>query len=90
MMPPFMQIGISIGIFLVSEALNCAFPYYSENIWSEKSNGIYHENIGCFCSWEKEDFVYNADTGKWDLAPDASRKRGKKGKGRRRGGNGLR
>ena len=79
-----------VAITIILDIGNCLFPIYSENIWTEQSDGSYHEATGCFCSWEKEDFVYNADTGKWDLAPDASRKRGKKGKGRRRGGNGLR
>ena len=81
---------ISILIFLGAETCNCLFPTYSENIWTEQSNGSYHENLGWICSWEKEDFIFNKQTGKWDLAPDASRKRGKKGKGRKRGGNGLR
>ena len=79
----------TIAFFFIAEAVNCAFPYYSENIWTEKFNNEYHENIGLFCAWEKEDFIYNEDTGKWDLAPDASRRRGKDQRGRRRGGSGL-
>ena len=39
---------------------------------------------------KKEDFIYNKDTGKWELSPDASRKRSKKHRGRKRGGLGLR
>ena len=64
-------------------------PYYNENLLTEISDGKYHENIGCICKWEKEDFIYNAETEKWELSPNASRKRIKKDK-RRRGGNGLR
>ena len=78
-----------IIFFIIAETTNCMFPYYSENIITKKHNNEYHENIGLFCSWEKEDFIFNEDTGKWDLAPDASRKRGKGQRGRRRGGSGL-
>ena len=84
------EIFTSILVFLGLEACNCLFPTYNENIWTEKLNGNYHENIGWFCAWEKEEFIYNAEEGKWELSPDASRKRSKKHKGRRRGGNGLR
>ena len=78
-----------IGITIILEIANCMFPRYAENIWTETANG-YHENTGCICSWEKEDFVYNEETGKWDLATAASRKRGKGPRGRKRGGCGLR
>ena len=84
------EIIISFSIFMAGEMLNCAFPYYSENKFTEIGTNEYHENIGCICKWEKEDFIYNNQSGSWELAPDASRKRYKKGKGRRRGGNGLR
>jgi hypothetical protein len=84
------EIIISASIFVVGEALNCMFPYYNENLLTEISDGKYHENIGCICKWEKEDFIYNAKSGKWDLSPDASRKRGKRHKGSRRIGGGLR
>ena len=79
----------SIFICFALEISNCLFPYYAENMLTEKEHG-YHENIGCICAWEKEDFIYNEETGKWDISPDASRKRDK-GKGKRkRGGRGLR
>ena len=85
-----MMIGFlsTIVFFLIAEAANCAFPYYAENKLREIPNG-YYESIGCFCAWEKEAFIFNEDTGKWDLAPDASRRRGKDQRGRRRGGSGL-
>ena len=81
---------ITLGIVFVAEIGNCIFPHYSESIWTEGNNGEYHENIGCLCKWEKGDFTYNSETDKWELAPDASRKRGKGQRGRRRGGGGLR
>ena len=80
----------SIIICFILELSNCAFPYYSENIWTERNNGVYYENIGCLCAWEKEGFIYNQETGKWDLSPDASRKRSKNKGKRKRGGSGLR
>ena len=80
----------TIGFFFIMEGFNCIFPYYDENPITASIYGGYHENIGCFCKWEKEDFIYNAETDKWELAPDASRKRNKKHKGRKRGGSGLR
>ena len=80
----------TIGVVFILEIGNCVFPCYSENALTEKYNKQYHENIGLICAWEKEDFIYNNDTGKWDLAPDASRRRGKDQRGRRRGGSGLR
>ena len=82
--------GITLCVVLAAEITNCMFPYYTENTWTENANGEYHENIGCICKWEKEDFIYNSETDKWDLAPDASRKRGKGKRGKRRGGSGLR
>jgi hypothetical protein len=78
-----------VAITIILDIGNCLFPIYSENIWTEQSDGSYHEATGCLCSWEKEDFIYNAETEKWELSPNASRKRIKKDK-RRRGGNGLR
>jgi hypothetical protein len=80
---------ISILIFLGTETCNCLLPTYNENIWTEQSDGSYHENTGWICSWEKEDFVYNAKEDTWELSPNANRKRSKKGS-KRRGGRGLR
>ena len=80
----------SIVFFFVMELYNCLNPSYVENKWTENLNGGYYESIGCFCAWEKEDFIYNKQEDKWVLSPDASRKRSKKHRGRKRGGGGLR
>ena len=79
-----------VGVAILLDIGNCLFPTYSENIWTEELNGSYRESIGCLCSWEKEDFIYNKQEDKWELSPDASRKRSKKHRGRKRGGGCLR
>ena len=81
--------ALTIGAVFILEIGNCLFPYYSENPITDKE-WEYHQNIGFLCAWEKEDFIYNEETGKWDLAPDAGRNRNKGKKNRKRGGNGLR
>ncbi len=43
------------------------FPYYGENVWTEKYNGEYYENIGCFCQWTKDKFEFNEEDSTWVL-----------------------
>lgn len=61
--------GFVFGIvfFLIIEAINCMFPYYGENVWTEKYNGEYYENIGCFCQWTKDKFEFNEEDSTWVL-----------------------
>ena len=53
-------IDISFYMLLMSECINCSFPYYAED----------DENIGLICQWDKENFYYSEECNKWVLKKD--------------------
>ena len=66
-MDQFLGFKYTMGIWFILELLNCLVPLYTENLLTEQNNNIYHENIGCFCQWNKEKFVYDETKNRWIL-----------------------
>ena len=64
-MDQFLGFKYIIGIWLIIELFNCLVPLYTENALTEQHNHVYHENIGCFCQWNKEKFMYDETKNRW-------------------------